>query len=120
MPKSENDLQKQRDEIVKLRQQVADEEAKRNSAQVDVSRDIESAQLEAEAARLRGDLERAKANSKAAIIKQGAAAPLEAAREAMRAAAVEDGVLAAEERAQAEVKKAASSDAPADDAAKGK
>jgi hypothetical protein len=93
MPTSDEDLQAKRDEVSKLREQVANEEAKRLERERNLSNEVEAANLDAEAANLRAQLAAAKESAKVGTVRAGATAPIEAAREAMaRAQAAEQGV----------------------------
>ena len=78
---TDEDLGKLRDHVQKLREQVANEEAKRTARQAELVNDIQAQQLEAEAARLEAQLQAAKAANKAAVVKEGVAsvtAPIQA------------------------------------------
>lgn len=97
MPTSEEELKKKRDNVEKLRQQVADEEAKRVTRERELSNDVTAAQLDAEAVRLEARLAAAKDSNKVAAVKEGASAPLDQAKAEMRNAAT---IKAAQEKAQ--------------------
>lgn len=86
MPTSDEDLQAKSDEVQKLREQVAEEEAKREAREVELSNDVTMTQLQAEEANLQARLTLAKQAGKAGSVKSGAAAPLDAAKEQMRVA----------------------------------
>lgn len=86
MPTSDEDLQKRAEQVQKLREQVADEEAKRTDRERALANDITMAQLDAEAAQLEARLQVAKNAGKVSEVKSGAQAPLDAAKEQMRVA----------------------------------
>jgi predicted nucleic acid-binding Zn-ribbon protein len=86
MPITENDLQKKRDRLDKLREQIADAETTASAHVTDQAYQVEMAQLEAEEARLETQLARAKASAKVTVAKDGATGPLQAAKEQLAAA----------------------------------
>lgn len=86
MPTSDEDLAKEQARVEKLRQQLADEEAKRVERERSLANDITLAQLQAEAAQLEARLAVAKEQGKVATVKDGAAAPLDAAKAQMEQA----------------------------------
>lgn len=95
MPTSDEDLAKKADSVQKLREQVADAEAKRVERERSVSNDITMAQLESEEAALRARLAAAREASKVSTVKSGAEAPLAAAKEQMEAAVAQEQAVAA-------------------------
>ena len=77
---TDEELVKKQAHVQKLREQVANEEAKRTERQADLVNDITARQLDAEAARLEAQLEAAKQANKVSAVKEGAAsvvAPVE-------------------------------------------
>jgi hypothetical protein len=78
---SDEDLDKMRDRVEKLRQQVATEEAKLTERQADLQNDITAAQLETETARLEAQLQAAKEANKVSTVKEGVSSLLAAATE---------------------------------------
>lgn len=105
MPTSDEDLQSLQDEVQKLRDQVAAEDAKAAERVRQTDNDIAAAQLNAERTRLQAQLAQAKEASKASNIKSGAGAPLAAARA--------DMALAVEQAKQQEALRAADAKAAA-------
>lgn len=99
MPTSDEDLQSLQDEVQKLRDAVAAEDAKAADRVRQTDNDIAAAQLSAERTRLQAQLAQAKEASKASNIKAGAGAPLAAARA--------DMALAVEQAKQQEALRAA-------------
>lgn len=88
MPVTEKDLEKKRERIAKLREQVANEEAKAATHALDQSREIEVKQLEAEEARLEAQLAAAKEAAKRSAAKEGASGTLASVTEQLEAAQV--------------------------------
>ncbi len=86
MPTTEEELQQKRERNAKLREQLAQEEAKRVEREVNLANDLTAAQLDAEEARLKAQLTDAKEAAKVANVKEGASAPLAAAKEEMQRA----------------------------------
>lgn len=86
MPVTEKDLEKKRDRIAKLRDQVAAEEAKAADNAVAVSREIAVAQLDAEEAKLEAQLAAAKAAAKKSASTEGADGTLAAVTAQLEAA----------------------------------
>lgn len=86
MPTSDEDLQKQRDEVQKLRDQLAAEEAKGSERTQSLNNDITAQQLAAEKVRLETQLAAAKDANRASSVKSGAGAPLASAKEQMELA----------------------------------
>lgn len=94
MPTSDEDLQKKREEAQRLREQVANEEAKRLEREREATNEIEAATLDAEIAQLKANLAAAKESAKVGVVKGGTSAPIEAAKDAMlRAQAQEQGIV---------------------------
>jgi hypothetical protein len=89
MPATEKDLDKKRDRIAKLREQVAAEEAKAVQNAAEQSREIESRQLEAEEARLEAQLRAAKEAAKKSAASEGVGGTLAAVKEQLEAAKAE-------------------------------
>jgi hypothetical protein len=89
MPVTEKDLEKKRDRIAKLREQVANEELKVATNAAEQSNEIEIRQLEAEEARLEAQLAAAKEATKKSVATEGAAGPLAAVTEQLEAAQAE-------------------------------
>ncbi len=81
-----DELEKKRQEVEKLRGQVAGEESKRDAHVVQTSLNIEAADLDAEDARLRAQLETARAIASSSAIKEGAADLLSTVKEEQAAA----------------------------------
>lgn len=94
MPTSDEDLQKKADDVQKLREQVADAEAKRVERERVVSNDLHMAQLESEEAALRARLAQAREASKVSNVKSGADAPLAAVQAQMEAAVAQEQAVA--------------------------
>jgi hypothetical protein len=86
MPTSDEDLQKQSERVQKLREQVADAEAKRVERESSLANDVTMAQLQAEEAALEARLAVAKEAGKVGNVKSGASAPLDAAKEQLKRA----------------------------------
>lgn len=87
MPVTDKDLEKKRERIAKLREQVANEEAKAAENVLEQSREIEIAQLDVEEARLQAQLSAAKEVAKRSNVTSGSVdltANLEAAKEAAK------------------------------------
>jgi acetylornithine/succinyldiaminopimelate/putrescine aminotransferase len=95
MPTSDEDLAKKADNVQKLREQVADAEAKRVERERAVSNDLTFAQLESEEAALRARLAAAREASKVTTVNSGAEAPLAAVKEQMEAAVAREQAVAA-------------------------
>lgn len=81
MPTSDKELDKKRQRVEKLREQLASEEAGRVEHAREISNDVVGAQLDAEAARLEGQLAEAKRLGRVTEAKSGASALIEAAKE---------------------------------------
>lgn len=103
MPTTDEELQQKQDNLVKLRQQVADADSKRVEAEKGLSNDILAAQVDAETTRLEVQLAAAKAASSGSAAKGGASAPLQAAKDDM-------AVAVAQQKAAEKAANAASSD----------
>lgn len=102
MPTSDEELQKQSERVQKLREQVAEAEAKRVEREREVANDITMAQLKAEEAQLEARLTVAREAGKVNAVKAGVAAPLDAAKEALeRAVKSKESVEASRESADA-------------------
>jgi hypothetical protein len=101
-PVSDEDVARKVERVEKLRQQVADANAKRLENERAQTNSIQFAQLEAEEARLELELTRAKSASTVSAAKSGASAPLDAAKASMEAAVA----------AQKEEKKLQGADSP--------
>ena len=86
MPTSDEDLQKQAERVQKLREQVADAEAKRTERERELANDVTMTQLQAEAAALEARLAVAKEQGKVGSVKEGASAPLDAAKDLLERA----------------------------------
>lgn len=86
MPTSDEDLQAQADKVEKLREQVANAEAKRTERERELSNDITMTQLQAEEAALEARLTVAKEQGKVGSVKAGAGAPLDAAKDQLKLA----------------------------------
>lgn len=89
MPVTEKDLDKKRDRIAKLREQVAAEEAKAATNAAEQTREIEIRQLDAEEARLEAQLRAAKEAAKKSVASEGANTTLAAVNEQLEAAKTE-------------------------------
>jgi hypothetical protein len=89
MSVTEKDLEKKRERLAKLREQVANEEAKAATNALDQSREIEIVQLDAEEARLEAQLAAAKEAAKRSAAKEGASGTLAAVTEQLEAAKTE-------------------------------
>lgn len=106
---TQTDLDKQRDRIARLREQIAAEQVKAVDGHEGLHNEVEMAQLQAEEARLKAELSATKDASKAAELRRGAAVPLSQAQqqmeeavareEAAKAAAAEQEKKAAAEKA---------------------
>lgn len=83
---SDEEVQRKVEAVEKLRQQVADAEAKRLDNEASQSNAIQLQQLEAEEARLQLELTRAKSASTVTAAREGASAPLDSAKASMEAA----------------------------------
>ena len=83
---SEKDLEQRRDKNAKLREQIAEAQAKASTAAQDQAREIEAAHLDAETARLEAQLAAAREVAKASVVKEASAAPIEAAKAQLAAA----------------------------------
>ena len=83
---SEEDLQRKRDKNDKLREQIAAAEADAEARSRSQANEIESAQLDAETARLEARLQQAKAAARVSVAKEAAVGPLAAAKEQLKAA----------------------------------
>ena len=117
MPTSDEDLQKEMDRVQKLREQVADAEAKRVSRERELANDVTMNQLQAEAAQLEARLTVQSDSSKVANVKSGAAAPIEATKEELkRAVAMRDAAKKAGENAARETESTDAGTASADSA----
>lgn len=101
---TEDDLRKQRDRVDKLREQLAQENAKLVAGVQDQQNEVEMAQLKAEEASLLAELAAAKDVSKKAAIKSGASLPLAQAKQQMEEAVAREKAVAeaAEEQAKKE------------------
>lgn len=86
MPTSDEDLAKQGEKVVKLREQVAQAEAERIERETAAGNEIAMLQLQAEEERLQTQLLLSKDQKKVASVKEGADAPLAAAKLAMEQA----------------------------------
>jgi hypothetical protein len=86
VPTSDEDLQKKRDEVQKLRDKVATANADADRKARELDNDVAAAQLDAEKVRLENELAAAKHRGSAAVVKAGVAGPLHSAQEAMRLA----------------------------------
>lgn len=86
MPTSQEELDKKAQELIKLRDKVADAEAKRFSNESELANDVTMKQLEAEEAMLSARLTVAENASKKSAVSDGAAAPLDAVKEQLRLA----------------------------------
>lgn len=86
MPTSDKEIERKQDELEKLRSQIADLKATRESRERDAVNDITAVQLDTDIARLKLELDREKELAKPASVKAGIAAPLGNAQEAMAAA----------------------------------
>lgn len=73
MPISEDELDKKRAKVEKLRENLAEAQFLREEREREASRDLEAKQLDAEAARLEGELNIAKEMAKVGTIKAGTA-----------------------------------------------
>jgi hypothetical protein len=78
---TDEELEQKRQHVEKLRNQLADEQAKRTERENGLVNDVTATQLDAEASRLEAALAAAKEANKVAAVKQGADAPLTAAKE---------------------------------------
>lgn len=87
MATTEKDLDQKRERLARLRQQVAEANAQRVTREEDLSRDVQAAQLDAEAAQLEAQLFAAKEAAKSGTLKARASGPLDTAKEDMRRAA---------------------------------
>lgn len=83
---TEKDLEQKRAKNERLREQIADAEAKAAAVSQEQNYTIEGATLDAETARLEARLAAAKEAAKVSNIKGGAAGPLAAVEEQLRAA----------------------------------
>lgn len=83
---TEKDLEQKRAKNERLREQIADAEAKAAAATQEQNLAIEAASLDAETARLEAQLAAAKEAAKVSNIRSGAAGPLAAAEEQLQAA----------------------------------
>lgn len=70
---TDKDLEQKQEKNAKLREQIADAEAKAAAHVADKSREIEGAALDAETARLEAQLSNARELAKVATVKDGAA-----------------------------------------------
>jgi hypothetical protein len=86
MPTSDEDLKNKRDEVKKLRDQVANAESERRESERSLANDVVMRQLEAEEAALRARLAVAKESGSDKAVEKGAQAPLSAAKEQMERA----------------------------------
>lgn len=87
------ELQTLEDQVNKLRERVAAEEAKREEREAGAVGDIRKAELLAEKARLEGQLAQAQQSNKVSAVKEGAASALGAAVEDQKhAEAVRDAI----------------------------
>ena len=75
---TDEELDQKRQHVQKLRDQVAQEEAKRTEREADLVNDVTAAQLDAEATRLEAQLDEAKRLNKVGEVKRGASTVLEA------------------------------------------
>ena len=78
MATTDEELDQKRQHVQKLRDQVAQEEAKRIEREADLVNDIAAAQLDAEATRLEAQLAEAKRQNKVNEVKSGASTVLDA------------------------------------------
>jgi len=83
---SENDLEQKRQHNEKLRQQIADAEAKAAAQVVQVSNELAAAELDAETARLERQLEAARQTAKVSVAREGSASNLDTVKEDLKAA----------------------------------
>lgn len=97
MPTTDEELQQKQENVAKLRQQVADANAKREINVKELSNDFIAQQLDVEQARLEIQLAEALANSTAKAAKAGAADLLQNSKDEMAAAVAQQ--KAAEEAA---------------------
>lgn len=86
MPTSDEDLDKQKDKVQKLREDVAQAEATRINREASLANDETMLRLQTEEAQLRARLAEVKESSKASSVKAGNDAPLSAAKADMEAA----------------------------------
>lgn len=97
MTTTDKELATKRARVQKLREQLADAEAKRVAQEQDMSNDVLAAQLDAEAAQLEVQLAEAKRTSKVTVVREGVSSITDTAR---------DDVAAAEAQAKAAEKAA--------------
>jgi hypothetical protein len=105
MPTSDEDLAALKERVEQKRQDLADAESERVTAELALANDMVAAQLQAEEARLDVALSQAREATKAERIEQGVAAPLAQAKAEMEQAlaaqkAAEEAQKAADEAAQ--------------------
>lgn len=86
MPATQEDVDKARDRVNKLREQVSDARTSEAERVLAAQRDLDLASLEAEEARLKGELVTAKEAAKASTVKAGAADLLESVKDQRKAA----------------------------------
>lgn len=114
---TEDDLEKQRERVDQLREQLASEQAKTLEATSGSHNEVELAQLKAEEARLEADLANAKRASAAA--KDAPKLPVAQAKERMEAEVARQKALAqADKEAAAKEKAEAAAEKQADQAGK--
>jgi hypothetical protein len=107
---TDEELDDKRQHAEKLREQVANEEAKRLTREAEGANALASAQLDAEIVRLEAQLATAKERNKVAAVKDGMAVPLEAVQtdldNAKAHAKAEDDRRAEQQRLAQEAKEA--------------
>lgn len=81
---SEEELQQLREHNAKLRKDIADANSKQAENEANRQRELEAIQLGAEAARLEGQLARAKEAAKVTTSREGAATLVESAKERLK------------------------------------
>lgn len=87
MPTSEEELDAKRKRVEKLREDLANEEAKRTVREAGLSGDVQAAELDLEAARLEAQFAVAKNAGSASVMKAGSANLLQDAKDQMKEAA---------------------------------
>lgn len=88
MALTEDELEQKRQRNEKLREQVAQEEAKRVDREAGLGNDLTGLQLDAEAARLQAALDAAKHSNKVAAVKEGTSYVTDALKEDLHRAEV--------------------------------
>lgn len=88
MATSDEELAKKAEEVERLRQQVAEAEALRESRERGLTNDIQAAELDAEAARLRAELAALKDSAKVSNVRESATPLLTETANAKEAASV--------------------------------